>query len=787
VAKSQKTNSKAANAKAKAAQLRLPTREALLDYIARNPNNTSKREISRAFQITGDDRIYLKKLLRGLKDEGILQKSGKRFQEQGGLPSVAPLDITSRDRDGGLIAQPIEWDESHGEMPIISVRVDKKAKSHTPGVGDRILARIAKLTLPKSKSGKTYYSARPIKTLSKRQDATLGILRIDDQGNGHVEPIQRRQRELMVENNDFKDAKNGDLIEVQETRGKRYGLNLARIIKALGSMESEKAISAIAIHEYEIPHIFPQTLLDEAERAQSPTPQSDSKREDWRDLPLTTIDPRDAKDHDDAIFAEFDEDEDNQGGVILYVAIADVSYFVTANSALDKEAQKRGNSTYFPDQVVPMLPEKISNDLCSLREGEIRPALMAKMTFDKSGYKKHHSFHRVFMKNHIRLSYEEAQEAFDGNPNERAKPHMEQILTPLYAAYKILKKGRDAREPLELEVPERKIILDENGRVKSVIVPERLDAHKLVEECMIQANVAAAETLEQKRHTLIYRTHNGPSLDKLEILRTFLSSIDLKIGQSSTILPSLFNQILESQADSAHFELLNQVVLRAQSQAEYSPLNTGHFGLHLKRYAHFTSPIRRYADLVIHRALIDALNIGQEPTMDFEPANLEQIATQISQSERRSMAAERDTKDRLIAHYLSDKVGAEFNARINGVVGAGIFVTLSETGADGFIPVRQLGDEYFIFDDARHAMIGEQSSQGFQIGDRVLVRLMDVSPVSGSLEFEMLSEGKKFKTLPRSRPIKARAKRNGSFKRSGKDNSKAYTKRKKPAQGRRKR
>ena len=448
------------------------------------------------------------------------------------------------------------------------------------------------------------------------------------------------------------------------------------------------------------------------------------------------------------MFARADEDEKNPGGVIVTVAIADVAAYVRPGAALDREALKRGNSVYFPDRVVPMLPERISNDLCSLREGEERPAMAVRMTFSAEGRKIRHSFHRVMMKSAAKLAYVQAQATIDGVPDDKTGPILETVLKPLWDAYAVVKRGRDARQPLELDLPERKILLKQDGTVDKVIVPERLDAHKLIEEFMIQANVAAAETLEGRKQPLIYRIHDAPSLAKQESLREFLQTLSLSLARGAQMRPAQFNAILERVRGADNESLVNEVVLRSQSQAEYSPANIGHFGLNLHRYAHFTSPIRRYADLIVHRALIAALGLGPGGLTREEESRLEETAALISTTERRAMAAERETVDRLIAGYLAGRVDERFDARVSGVTKAGLFVQLPQYGADGFIPVSSLGGDYYIYDETARALFGERSGKGYQLADRVEVRLIEVAPLAGAMRFEMLSEPK---PLPGSR------------------------------------
>ena len=540
-----------------------------------------------------------------------------------------------------------------------------------PGIGDRLLAKV----FPTGEATGPAYTGRVVKIFEKRRDAVLGVFRTLKDGTFRIEPVERRQPELIVEPELRGDARDGDLVEVEPARASRYGLPRGKVIAVLGSLTSEKAVSMIAIHAHDIPHVFPAAVIAEAEAAK---PATMANREDWRKVPLVTIDPADAKDHDDAVFAEPDPDEKNPGGFIATVAIADVAAYVLPDSALDREALKRGNSVYFPDRVVPMLPERISNDLCSLRENQDRPALAVRMTFAADGHKIRHSFHRVMMRSFAKLAYPQAQAAIDGRPDDTTGPILDGVLKPLWAAYDVLKRGRNAREPLELDLPERKILLKADGTVDGVVVPDRLDAHKLIEEFMIQANVAAAETLEAKRQRLIYRIHDGPSLAKQESLREFLQTIGLSLARGAQLRPSQFNQILKRVEGADNEQLVNEVVLRSQSQAEYSPDNIGHFGLNLRRYAHFTSPIRRYADLVVHRALISALGLGKDGITPSEEARLDETAGLISAAERRAMAAERETVDRLIAGYLAERTGDTFDGRISGRRQGGTFCPIAK-------------------------------------------------------------------------------------------------------------
>ena len=725
----------------------LPDRETLLRFIAEHPTRSSKRDIAKAFAVRGDDRVALKQLLRELEDEGLLERRRKRLVRPGSLPPVTVLDITSREDGGALIGRPAEWPDDGSVSPAVLISQGKQTSGRkrgpVAGIGNRVLARIFPTDTPAGPP----YTGRIMKVLDRGHAATLGVFRATPGGGGRIEPIERRGKELVIDPDHVGDADDGDLVEVDVSRSGRYGMPRGKIASVIGSVASEKAISTIAIHAHGIPFRFSEKALAEAKAAK---PITLGKREDWRDLPLITIDPADAKDHDDAVYAEPDDNPENAGGVIAYVAIADVAHYVRTGSALDKDALKRGNSVYFPDRVVPMLPERISNDLCSLKEAVERPALAVRMRFSAEGRKIGHTFHRVMMKSAARLSYEQAQAAFDGNPDERTEPLAELILKPLWQAYGILSRGRDRRQPLDLDLPERKLKLKEDGSVDTVIIPDRLEAHRLIEEFMIQANVAAAESLEGKRQALVYRVHDAPSLAKQEALRDFLKTLNIPLARGGQLRANSFNEVLAKSKDKPHETMVSEMVLRSQSQAVYSPENIGHFGLNLMRYAHFTSPIRRYADLLVHRALIGALGLGDGGMTPNEEESLEEIAAEISTFERRAMAAERETIERLIAHHLADRVGDEFVGRISGVTKAGLFVSLQQFGADGFVPVSTLGLDYYIYDDAHRTLVGEKTGKGYRLGDPVTVRLAEALPLAGALRFEMLSEGRKLPAATRS-------------------------------------
>ncbi len=717
---------------------RLPSREEIRRFVEESPGRVGKREIARAFGISGGDRIALKRLLAEMAEEGEIARRGKRLRSPGRLPKVFVLALTGRDEDGELIGEPVDWDaDEDGPPPTVLIAEGPKRPGQPPaGVGDRALVRLVDREAAEGDGEAAPLPlAKVVKVIDRKPPTALAVVRRTPFG-ARLLPVEKKQREIEIDHHALGDAEDGELVRVEVRRIGRYK-ETARILDRVGPVNSERAVSMIAIEAHGIPHVFPNPVLAEAEAA-APFRLEGGKAEDWRDVPFVTIDPPDAKDHDDAVFARPDEDPNNAGGHVVFVAIADVARYVRPGSALDREALHRGNSVYFPDRVVPMLPERISNDLCSLRPHALRPALAVAMTFGKDGRKRRHAFHRIAMRSAARLSYAQAQAAIDGAPDETTAPLMEGVLAPLWEAWRCVNRGREAREPLELDIPERKIVVGPDGAVEAVKTPERLDAHRLIEEFMIQANVSAAETCEKAKIPLIYRVHDAPSPEKLLGLSEFLASLDIRLPKTGNLRPAQFNRILERLAETEHAQVASEVVLRSQAQAEYDPLNIGHFGLNLKRYAHFTSPIRRYADLVVHRALIRAGSLGKDGLTDGEIEALEKTAVAISATERRAMAAERSTVDRLVAMWMADHVGATFAGRIGGVTRAGLFVTLAETGADGFVPISTLGNDYYTHVEEAHALVGEATGETFRLGDPVTVKIVEAAPFQGALRFEVV-------------------------------------------------
>jgi len=706
----------------------LPSKEQVIDFIQSSDRPAGKREIAKAFGLKGEEKVALKRLLRDMADEGLIDGKKTAFHRMGGVPKVTVLRVVDVE-EGEAIAIPDAWSPDDGAPPP-RLRLVESKRHAALKAGDRVLARTEE-----TGGG---WTAHPMKKLPARGEGLLGMVELDGSGKPWLAPTDKRVRNSSPIA-DLGGAEPGQLVLAEPGRTPRSG---ARVIEVLGDPLAPKAFSLIAIHKHGIPHVFREEALAEAELA-AKLPLSEEDREDLRHLPIVAIDPADARDHDDAIWAEPDGD----GGFRAVVAIADVSFYVRPTGQVDREARKRGNSVYFPDRVVPMLPEVLSADVCSLKEGADRAAMACHLVIDRHGRIKDWRFTRALVRIAEVIAYEDAQARIDsGNAGEN--------LRNLWAAWRALYAAREARDPLELELPERRVMLDEKGRIAEIAVRERLDAHRVVEDFMIAANVAAAKALESKASPVVYRVHEPPTREKLIALKEYFKSIGRNLALGQVITPSLFNRMIKDVADEGEKALVMEAVLRSQTQAYYGPRNQGHFGLGLGSYAHFTSPIRRYSDLLVHRALVDAFHLEQPAPRGKLPArsglseqdraDLSKVTEAISQTERRAMEAERDTIDRYVAAWLSGRVGETFRTRITGVQSFGFFATIVGLGGDGLVPVSALGREYFRYDEGARALVGEDSGTRYAVGDFLELRLGEANPLTGALKFEVIdAEGGK--------------------------------------------
>lgn len=732
-----------------------PGRQDILDFIAQNPGKTGKRDIAKAFNVKGSDRIYLKQLLREMTAEGLIEGNRQDgVRKAGTLPAVGVVEVTARDEEGALHGKIILRGEQQDTPDIIIF-----SKRKQPVMGDQILARL-------NETSPGIYRADTIKVITRAgSEKVIGILKgnlePDKKGkiSAYIEPIERRARHIFNISGTLPDnCAEGDIVVAEKISAvrsaQRHHPQQVKVTERVGSPDAPDAFSLIAIAEQSIPIEFPDAVIQQSEALKQFSMEG---RQDLRELPLITIDPADARDHDDAVYACPDDNPDNEGGYLVWVAIADVATYVPPETPLDKEALKRGNSVYLPDRVVPMLPEKISNNLCSLRPDEERPCLVVKMTIDKNGNKKTHKFSRAIMKSAARLSYQQAQTGFDNQPDETATPVYETVLKPLWAAYQLMTKAREKRAPLDLDIPERKIIMN-NGRIEDIFTPQRLEAMRLIEEMMVSANVCAAETLEKHKTPLIYRVHNIPSEEKVYALAGFVKPLGVVIDLGQPMIPRLFNRLLEGARETEYGFMVQEAVLRTQSQAVYDPENIGHFGLNLSRYAHFTSPIRRYADLIVHRALIRALKFGSDGLPDSQIENLDETAAHISSTERRAMLAERSAKERYLSAFMSTRIGNEFAGHITGVTKSGLFIRLDDTGAEGFSPMSYLGRERFFANEDGMSLTGGTTGKTYRIGQTIAVRLLETNPIAGGMLMEPVIDDEAEGT--------ATTQRRGSFRRN---------------------
>ena len=668
------------------------------------------------------------------KRGGPKNRSGKgsRFKEpRDGLPDTTMILITGTDHDGDPVGRPVSWPPADGRPPLIRMTAERAGQAAL-APGDRVLAKLRLI-------GPNQYLGKTIHRLSEGPSRVLGVYRPghpDGRPDGRIVPTDRRAKaEWTVPRGEDGGAEADELVLAEPLPQHRFGMKPARVIERLGPMGDARSVSLIAIHTHDIPVPFPEEALAEAQRARGVRP---TKREDLRGIPLITIDGADARDFDDAVFAEPDG-----AGFRLIVAIADVAWYVRPDSALDRAARTRGNSVYFPDRVVPMLPEELSNGWCSLRPGEDRGCLFVDMRINRTGRKTGHRFGRGLMRSAARLTYEQVQEAADTN-GDLPVDHR-----PLYDAFRSLLGARIARGTLDLDLPERKVNLSPEGEVLSISPRPRLDSHRLIEEFMVLANVAAAEELERLTRPCVYRVHAPPTDEKLANLRGFLNGLGISLPPGNQIQPRDLDHVLRKAAGTPDAQVVNEVMLRSQSQAAYHPDNIGHFGLALSRYAHFTSPIRRYADLLVHRSLITGLKLGLGGLADGEQARFEDTATHITSTERRAALAERDAIDRYLAAFMADKIGTRFNARVSGVTRFGLFVTVPESGATGIVPMNALPVDYWHHDEMEQTLTGQRTRQVFRLSQDVEVRLAEANPVTGSLMFH----------FPRAEPSGTRSRR----------------------------
>ncbi len=648
------------------------------------------------------------------------------------IPEIGVLIITGTSEEGEMLGEPVNWDQKRKAPHIV---VTETGRDQEALIGDRVLAKMRKIS-------PQLYQALIIKLLPTEQPKNVLGVFVATADGGIIEPISRKQKEsFMVSRADMNGALHGELVSgVSQPGVPSMGMSYAKIIERLGKLDTPRAASLIAASIHELPSIFSPATIAESEAAESPT--LTPGREDLRNIPLVTIDGEDARDFDDAVFAEADTDSNNPGGWHIIVAIADVAHYVKEGSALDADAFERGNSVYFPDRVIPMLPERLSNGLCSLVPNEDRFCLAVHIWLDAQGNMRRYRFIRGLMRSAARLTYTAVQAAYDANATKEggAHPLWDSIIAPLYAAYAALAGERDRRGALDLNLPEYKIYFDEAGNVSDISARPRMEANRLIECYMIAANVAAADYLLKNNIPAIYRVHEPPAEEKLEDLQNFLKMSGYSLHVGAGIRAAHFNRVLHASENQPDAHMIHTSILRSQMQAYYSHENLGHFGLSLEKYGHFTSPIRRYADLVVHRALAGAIDGSAQKESKIEQklraSKLADISLHISDTERRAMLAERDASDRYKVAFMSRHIGESFSGTINSLNEYGLFVSLNNSGITGFIPVRSLPGDFYHFDKRHACFKGQRTKNTYTIGQPLTVTIASANAITGSLIFE---------------------------------------------------
>ena len=703
----------------------LPTRDQILELILNSRGTVGRREIARTFGLRGSDRNWLRQELKNLKKEGLIGGDRRRMTRPDEIPNVTVIEVSHIDSHGDALCIPLKHNNRLSPATIyLSIRPNNPVN---PGVGDRVLARLKKM-----QDGS--YEAVPIRVLPSTPVKIIGLIHATKNGATITSIARSDRQDLYVKKENLLGATDGDYVVAQRISNSQRE---ARVIERLGAKDDPYIVSLLVLRSKNVPINFDSetTVL-----AKSKTVPELGSRRDFRETPFVTIDGHDARDFDDAVWAAPDTASTNQGGWNLQIAIADVAYYVHEGDALDKTARLRGNSVYCPDRVVPMLPESLSTGVCSLKPNEDRACIVACIKIDAEGNIIKKNFARGLMRSVARLTYEQVQSAFDGIHDEVTGSLATKVIKPLYGAFFALNRARQKRGTLELEIPDRKVKFDKAGRVHAIDEQQRLDSHRMIEEFMITANVAAAELLEQHSAPVMYRIHERPAPDKIESLAEAVNNFGLKFIKNNKIDPRAFSLLVTDARKKNISTVINEIVLRTQSQAVYGPLRIGHFGLGLKTYCHFTSPIRRYSDLLVHRSLITALKLGSDGHSSGFAQKYAAIGEEISKTERRAMAVEREIQSRLVTGFVADRIGAEFNAQIIGITRFGIFVRLNDNGAEGLIPIGTLPGDWYNVDKSGLKMTEERSGSHFHLGETIDVKLVEAMPITGSLKFAIVAK-----------------------------------------------
>ena len=710
----------------------IASRELILDYLTQEAKPASLEKIANAVSIKSDEqKEALHRRLRAMERDGqVVFTRRKCYALPEKFDMVKGSVIAHRDGYGFLRVEgkPEDYFLSHEQM--------KKVLQ-----GDVILAQ----PINSQYRGKT--EARVVRILEPRTNQIVGRYFIE-QGVGFVVPDDSRLNfDILIAGKPNRTVRMGSVVVVElQQRPERRQKAVGVIKEVLGEIMGTNLAIDISLRNHEIPYEFPKVVEKEASKFSEQVPESAKKgRKDLRELPLVTIDGEDARDFDDAVYCQ----KNRGGGYRLWVAIADVSYYVRPTKGLDKEACLRGTSVYFPSRVIPMLPEVLSNGLCSLNPQVDRLCLVCEMTVSNKGRLTGYQFYEAVMNSHARLTYTKVAKILEGDKELREHyrelvPHLEN----LYGLYKVLDNARVARGAIGFESEEPKFIFNADKRIESIELVQRNDAHKIIEECMILANVAAAKLVINAEIPSLFRVHDRPDEDRMNNLRSILSELGLSLGGGNNPKPKdIAKLMVEVEARPDH-EMLQTVILRSMKQAIYDPENRGHFGLALEEYAHFTSPIRRYPDLLLHRAIKWVLADQQHKTSKtgghrYSTSEMLYFGEHCSMTERRADEAVRDVVDWLKCDYMQDHVGEVFNGTISSVVNFGFFVRLDDLFIDGLVHVSSLENDYYIYDASRNRLIGENTRFTYRLGDKVQVKVENVNPEERKIDFSLVDSDNK--------------------------------------------
>ncbi|BDQ64865.1 ribonuclease R [Shewanella xiamenensis] len=730
----------------------IPSREYIIEYLRSQKSPITRDSIAAALQIHDEEQLEaLRRRLRAMERDGeLVFTRGQSY----GLPEKMDLipGIVLGHREGYGFFKPDEG----GDDLFISNR-DMLMYFH----GDKVLAQKAGM----DRKGRR--EARIVRLIQPRSAAIVGRFHVDSGMAFVIADDKRITQEILIASEDRNGARQGDVVVVELTRRPgRFVKAAGKVTEVLGKQMAPGMEIEIALRNYDLPHTWSAAIEKKLRRIPDEVTESDKVgRVDLRDLPLVTIDGEDARDFDDAVYAEAKP----SGGWRLWVAIADVSYYVRTDSALDTEARARGNSVYFPSQVIPMLPEKISNGLCSLNPHVDRLCMVAEMTVSARGKLSGYKFYPAVMHSHARFTYTQVAAMLEGGPiapeHEALFPHL-QCLQSLYLA---LDEQRAERGAIAFETIETQFIFNEQRKIDKIVPRARNQAHKIIEECMILANVSAAKFVKKHKGEILYRVHESPSEQKLANFKEFLAERGLSMGGGLEPTPADYQNVMLQIADRPDAELIQVMLLRSMRQAIYTPDNEGHFGLALEEYAHFTSPIRRYPDLVLHRVIRYLLakekgEANEKWTPDggyhYQLDELDKLGEECSTTERRADEATRDVSDWLKCEFMQDHVGDTFEAVIASVTNFGLFVRLNDLFIDGLVHISSLGSDYYQFDPMRQRLIGEHTGQIYQVGDPVTVKVAAVNLDDRQIDLVMIGDsgkGGRRKAAPsREKPMTAR-------------------------------